>query len=75
MAHIVFLISRLPDIVQKCFVLQMELWIPSFKCECGMSQPSSMFIAGEIIEMPSVTPCISKRIICLYVLGVKTSTV
>ena len=42
------LICRLPDIVQKFFVLHTELQIPPFKCD--MSQPSSMLVAEDIIQ-------------------------
>ena len=42
--HIVLLISRLPHIVQKCFCTP----------DGAMDPPSSMFIAGEIKELPSV---------------------
>ena len=47
--HIVLLISRLLNIVQKFFVLQTEQWIPPFKL--NMSQPSSMFVVGDIIQI------------------------
>ena len=44
--HFNLLISRLPNIVEKSFVLQTKLWIPPF--QLIMSQLSSMFVAREI---------------------------
>ena len=47
---IVLIISRVPDIIQRFFILGMKLWIPLFKLY--MSPPSSMFVAGKIWQKP-----------------------
>ena len=44
--HIVLLISRLPEIIQKCFCTPDRAMDPTFQ----MNQPSSMFLAGETVS-------------------------
>ena len=44
--HIVLLISRLPEIIQKCFCTPDRALDPTFQ----MNQPYSMFLAGETVS-------------------------
>ena len=44
--HIVLLISRLPEIIQKCFCTPDRAMDPTFQ----MNQPSSMFLARETVS-------------------------